>query len=151
MLYAIHCGTYMIKDNFRKGDVGKEMYIIKRGKLDVVADDGVKVPILYLYLDLYWYFDMYLYLYLYRIGFATLFHQVFVTLGEGVVFGEISILNIPGRCKTFSTLEKTFEGFVFTIVHSCSKMGNRRTANVRSVGYSDLFSLSKVNSQMGPR
>ena len=40
----------------RKGDVGKEMYIIKRGKLDVVADDGVKV---------------------------------FVTLGEGVVFGEL--------------------------------------------------------------
>ena len=39
------------------------MYIIKRGKLDVVADDGLKV---------------------------------FVTLGEGVVFGELSILNIPG-------------------------------------------------------
>lgn len=32
------------------------MYIIKRGKLDVVADDGIKV---------------------------------FVTLGEGVVFGEL--------------------------------------------------------------
>ena len=47
----------------RKGDVGKEMYIIKRGKLDVVADDGLKV---------------------------------FVTLGEGVVFGELSILNISG-------------------------------------------------------
>merc|ERR1719282_146919 len=71
----------------RKGDVGKEMYIIKRGKLDVVADDGIKV---------------------------------FVTLGEGVVFGELSIMNIPG-----------------------SKMGNRRSANIRSVGYSDLFSLSK--------
>ena len=71
----------------RKGDVGKEMYIIKKGKLDVVAPDGVKV---------------------------------FVTLGEGVVFGELSIMNIPG-----------------------SKMGNRRSANIRSVGYTDLFSLSK--------
>ena len=71
----------------RKGDVGKEMYIIKKGKLDVVAPDGVKV---------------------------------FVTLGEGVVFGELSIMNIPG-----------------------SKMGNRRTANVRAKGYADLFTLSK--------
>ncbi|XP_023319465.1 cyclic nucleotide-gated cation channel subunit A isoform X2 [Eurytemora carolleeae] len=71
----------------RKGDVGKEMYIIKQGKLDVVADDG---------------------------------KQIFVTLGDGAVFGEVSILNIPGN-----------------------KTGNRRTANVRSVGYSDLFSLSK--------
>jgi len=71
----------------RKGDVGKEMYIIKRGKLDVVADDG---------------------------------REIYVTLGDGAVFGEVSILNIPGN-----------------------KTGNRRTANVRSVGYSDLFSLSK--------
>ena len=35
-------------------------------------------------------------------------------------FPQVSILNIPGN-----------------------KTGNRRTANVRSVGYSDLFSLSK--------
>ena len=71
----------------RKGDIGKEMYIIKRGFLDVVSDDGSKV---------------------------------FVTLKPGAFFGEISILNIPGN-----------------------KIGNRRTANVRSVGYSDLLRLTK--------
>ena len=71
----------------RKGDIGREMYIIKRGKLDVVSPDGKKV---------------------------------FVTLGDGVVFGEISILDIAGN-----------------------KNGNRRTANIRSQGYSDLFVLSK--------
>ncbi|XP_048087573.1 cyclic nucleotide gated channel subunit alpha 2b [Alosa alosa] len=71
----------------RKGDIGKEMYIIKEGKLAVVADDGV---------------------------------TQYALLIAGGCFGEISILNIQG-----------------------SKMGNRRTANIRSIGYSDLFCLSK--------
>ncbi|XP_053561659.1 cyclic nucleotide-gated cation channel alpha-4 [Bombina bombina] len=70
-----------------KGDIGREMYIIKEGKLAVVADDGV---------------------------------TQFAVLGEGNYFGEISILNIKGN-----------------------KSGNRRTANIRSIGYSDLFCLSK--------
>ncbi|KAG7464918.1 hypothetical protein MATL_G00170710 [Megalops atlanticus] len=71
----------------RKGDIGKEMYIIKEGRLAVVADDGV---------------------------------TQYALLTAGSCFGEISILNIQG-----------------------SKMGNRRTANIRSIGYSDLFCLSK--------
>ncbi|XP_038271563.1 cyclic nucleotide-gated olfactory channel isoform X1 [Dermochelys coriacea] len=71
----------------RKGDIGKEMYIIKEGKLAVVADDGV---------------------------------TQYALLTAGSCFGEISILNIKG-----------------------SKMGNRRTANIRSLGYADLFCLSK--------
>lgn len=76
-------GDYICK----KGDIGREMYIIKAGKLAVVADDGV---------------------------------TQFVVLSDGAYFGEISILGIKG-----------------------SKAGNRRTANIRSVGYSDLFALSK--------
>ncbi|XP_021934945.1 cyclic nucleotide-gated cation channel subunit A-like isoform X2 [Zootermopsis nevadensis] len=71
----------------RKGDVGREMYIVKRGRLSVVADDG---------------------------------QTVLATLGAGSVFGEVSVLEIAGN-----------------------KTGNRRTANVRSLGYSDLFCLSK--------
>jgi hypothetical protein len=45
---------------------------------------------------------------------------VFATLTDGSFFGELSILNITGV-----------------------KTENRRTVNVRSVGYSDLFCLSK--------
>ncbi|XP_050427217.1 cyclic nucleotide-gated cation channel alpha-3 isoform X2 [Adelges cooleyi] len=69
----------------RKGEVGKEMYIVSRGKLQVVTDDG---------------------------------KSVLAVLRAGSYFGEISILNM-------------------------GTAGNRRTASVRSVGYSDLFVLSK--------
>lgn len=58
----------------RKGDIGKEMYIVKRGKISVVADDG---------------------------------KTTFVTLGEGTVFGEISILNIAGK------LQNALKSFLF--------------------------------------
>ncbi|KOB70171.1 Cyclic-nucleotide-gated cation channel [Operophtera brumata] len=71
----------------RKEDVGKEMYIVKRGRLQVVANDGT---------------------------------TVLATLSAGSVFGEVSVLDIAGN-----------------------RTGNRRTANVRSLGYSDLFCLAK--------
>lgn len=67
------------------GEVGKDMYIVNRGRLHVVADNG---------------------------------KTVLATLKPGSYFGEISILNM-------------------------GTAGNRRTASVRSVGYSDLFCLSK--------
>ncbi|XP_011502847.1 PREDICTED: cyclic nucleotide-gated cation channel-like isoform X2 [Ceratosolen solmsi marchali] len=65
------------------------MYIVNRGRLQVVADNG---------------------------------KTVLATLKAGSYFGEISILNMGTAGK---------------------ECGNRRTASVRSVGYSDLFVLSK--------
>jgi CRP-like cAMP-binding protein len=48
--------------------------------------------------------------------------KVFATLGAGAAFGEISILDIPGN-----------------------KNGNKRTANIRSLGFSDVYQLSKTD------
>lgn len=74
-------GDYICK----KGEPGKEMYIVSSGRLQVMQDDS---------------------------------ETVIATLHDGSYFGEISILNL-------------------------SNTGNRRTANVRSEGYSELLCLSK--------
>ncbi|EDW31921.1 GL10707 [Drosophila persimilis] len=78
---AVSC----LPDKLKASEVGKEMYIVNRGRLQVVADNG---------------------------------KTVMASLKAGSYFGEISILNM-------------------------GTAGNRRTASVRSVGYSDLFVLSK--------
>lgn len=89
-----------------EGEVGKEMYIVNRGRLQVVADNG---------------------------------RTVLATLKAGSYFGEISILNM-GTAGNVSGIVVLFRGLIATLRIVA---GNRRTASVRSVGYSDLFVLSK--------
>lgn len=74
-------GDYICK----KGEPGREMYLVRSGRLQVIQEDT---------------------------------EAVIASLYEGSYFGEISILNL-------------------------SDTGNRRTANVRSEGYSELLCLSK--------
>lgn len=99
----------------RKGDVGKEMYIVKRGYLSVVGDD---------------------------------LKTVFVTLGSGSVFGEVRSgwagAGPRSRSRSRSLTLSVVCPFQLSILNIAgNKTGNRRTANVKSVGYSDLFCLSK--------
>jgi len=90
------------------GEVGKEMYIVSRGKLQVVTDDG---------------------------------KSVLAVLRAGSYFGEISILNMGTAGKCLNQFSVNVCGFADNNTSCCT--GNRRTASVRSVGYSDLFVLSK--------
>ncbi|CAH8537221.1 unnamed protein product [Dicrocoelium dendriticum] len=69
----------------RKGEIAREMFIIKDGVLEVVGSNGV----------------------------------VLATMQSGDYFGEIGILNLDGK--------------------------NKRTADVRAVGYADLFTLSRAD------
>ncbi|KAF6771958.1 hypothetical protein AHF37_09462 [Paragonimus kellicotti] len=91
----------------RKGEVGKEMYIVKSGLVEVVGGPNNSI--------------------------------VFVTLKEGTVFGEIRQEN---RRHFRSVLtSSTPKGNTINLLALSGK--NRRTADVRSKGFSTLFSLSK--------
>jgi CRP-like cAMP-binding protein len=75
---------------FCKGDVAREMYIVRSGLLQVVSEDG---------------------------------NEVYASLSQGSVFGEVSLLS----------------GLI--------KADQKRTNTVRSQSYAELFTLSKQDFQ----
>ena len=81
----------------RKGDIGREMYIVQSGLVMVMAAPDP----------------------------ATTARKCLVTLGQGSVFGEIALLGVAGI--------------------------GRRTADVVSKGFSNLFSLRKEDLEAALR
>ncbi|NWV38127.1 CNGA4 protein, partial [Grantiella picta] len=94
----------------RRGDVGREMYFIREGRLAVVAEDGV---------------------------------TQLAVLGEGLYFGEISLINIKGEPHTTPQCHPVVPWGSWPPCPTGKTAGNRRTANILSIGYSDLFCLGK--------
>ncbi|NXL73536.1 CNGA4 protein, partial [Leptocoma aspasia] len=94
----------------RRGDVGREMYFIREGRLAVVAEDGV---------------------------------TQLAVLGEGLYFGEISLINIKGELHAAPCCCPAPPPGLTAPCPTGNTAGNRRTANILSIGYSDLFCLGK--------
>ncbi|XP_046577928.1 cyclic nucleotide-gated cation channel beta-1-like isoform X2 [Haliotis rubra] len=101
-----------------KGEVGKEMYIVSHGQVEVVGgEDG---------------------------------ETVLATLHEGSVFGEIRY--VVGGEDGETVLATLHEGSVFGEISLLAMSGgNRRTANVRSKGYTNVFTLSKADFEEAMR
>jgi Cyclic nucleotide-binding domain len=97
----------------RKGDIGRELYIIKRGKLTVVSDDG---------------------------------QTVFATLGEGVVFGEISILNIAGEFSLYSFFDNSSFASGLQSPHNDDFDGATQVQLIISYASSQFASFSPVQA-----
>ncbi|GAB0181109.1 cyclic nucleotide-gated cation channel alpha-4 [Grus japonensis] len=94
----------------RRGDVGREMYFVREGRLAVVAEDGI---------------------------------TQLAVLGEGLYFGEISLINIKGEPPLPRHSPPAPPASPQPPASPGNTSGNRRTANIMSIGYSDLFCLSK--------
>lgn len=94
----------------RRGDVGREMYFIREGRLAVLAADGV---------------------------------TQLAVLGEGLYFGEISLIDIKGELRAAPRRRRPALPSGSRPPPAGNVAGNRRTADILSIGYSDLFCLGK--------
>ncbi|KAH0564310.1 hypothetical protein KQX54_011358 [Cotesia glomerata] len=126
----------------RKGEVGKEMYIVNRGRLQVVADNGKTV--------------------LATLKAGSYFGEISI-LNMGTAGKECGKYSKQPRgpcqsherCPPRVFISDQISHIIINhkypptkiiplvVEQDVEKPGNRRTASVRSVGYSDLFVLNK--------